>query len=296
VVAEDATGTAIKAAWEQAGDAFQKGDWKAAAEAYAAIASREPENGRAWYRLASSYARLGKLKDAVPAYLKADAIGQSPLVRYDLACAYARMSDSTLAYVWLEKAVASGFRSTEQMAQDSDLASLRGTDHFAAIMRLVKENERPCASRKEHRQLDFWIGEWQVHATDGSMAGRNSITLGNGDCWIHEHWTSTIAGQGESFNYYNPTNKRWHQTWVDDQGEIAEFDGEFRDGAMRLEGYRQGPGGSRVPARLTLTPLSGGRVRQLGENSNDGGKTWTVLYDLMYTPMPRDEHGAGGAG
>jgi len=81
----------------------------------------------------------------------------------------------------------------------------------------------------------------------------------------------------------NPTTKTWHQTWVDDQGEVAEFDGRFENGAMRLEGYRQGPNGSRIPACLTLTPSPDGRVRQLGENSTDGGKTWTVLYDLFYT-------------
>ena len=63
---------------------------------------------------------------------------------------------------------------------------------------------------------------------------------------------------------------------------IAEFDGDFREGAMRLEGYREGPDKGRIPARLTLTPRSDGTVRQLGENSTDGGKTWTVLYDFIY--------------
>ncbi|MGE5179480.1 MAG: tetratricopeptide repeat protein [Bacteroidota bacterium] len=268
--------------WAEAGAAYQKGDWKASAEAYGSITRREPGSGRAWYRLGSSYAHLGKLKEAIPAYLRAEAIGQNPLVRYDLACAYARLADTTQAFVWLEKAVAGGFRPAETMKSDPDLAPLRATGHFTALVRSVEWNERPCAHLAENRQLDFWVGEWEVRAPEGTVSGQSSITVENNDCWIHEHWKSAIAGTGESFNFYNPTTKTWHQTWVDDQGEVAEFDGTFRDGAMRLEGYRQGSEGIRIPARLTLTPRPDGTVRQLGENSADGGKTWTTLYDLTY--------------
>ena len=268
--------------WEQAGAAYREGDWKAAAEAYGAITKREPESGRAWYRLGVSHAKLGKPKDAIPAYLRADAIGQNPIVRYGLACAYVQLGDSAQAYAWLEKAITSGFRSTEQMKKDEDLTPLRGSARFNALVQRVEWNQRPCAHLSENRQFDFWLGDWQVRSAEGTVVGQNSITVENGDCWIHEHWVSGMGGAGESFNFYNATTKKWHQTWVDDQGGIAEFDGDFRDGAMRLEGYRQGPGQSRIPARLTLMPLPDGTVRQLGENSNDGGKTWTVLYDLLY--------------
>jgi hypothetical protein len=229
-----------------------------------------------------SQAKLGKPKDAIPAYLRADAIGQNPIVRYGLACAYTQLGDTTQAFAWLEKAVTSGFRSVEQMKTDEDLAPLRGSAHFSALVQRVEWNLRPCAHVSENRQFDFWLGDWQVRSKEGTVVGKNSITVENSDCWIHEHWDGGLGGAGESFNFYNATTKKWHQTWVDDQGEIAEFDGDFHDGAMRLEGYRQGPGQVRIPARLTLTPLPDGTVRQLGENSMDEGKTWTVLYDFIY--------------
>ena len=267
----------------EAGAAFEKGDWKGAAEAYGAITKREPGNVRAWFRLGTSYAKLGKLRDAIQPLLQADAIGQSPIVRYGIAAVYARLSDSTQAFAWLEKAIASGYRSTDKLKQDPDFAPLRGAAHFASVVQRVEWNDRPCAHVAEHRQFDFWVGEWNVAGPEGNAAGQNSITVANGDCCIQEHWTSAILGAGQSFNFYNPTTKTWHQTWVDDQGEVAEFDGTIRDGAMRMEGYRQGPNGSRIPARLTLTPLPNGTVRQLGEDSSDRGKTWTVLYDLIYT-------------
>jgi len=278
LAAEKATPTA----WSEAGAAYQKGDWKAAASAYEAIAKKEPESGRAWYRLGVSYAKLGRPKDAIPAYMKAEAIGQNPVVRYGLACAYAQAGDKDQAYAWLEKAIAGGFRSVDQIKTDEDLVSLRGSDRFAEIVKKVEWNQRPCTHVTENRQFDFWLGDWEVSSPEGTVVGKNSITVENGDCWIHEHWAGGLGGNGESFNYYNATTKKWHQTWVDDQGAIAEFDGDFRDGAMRLEGYREGVSHERIPARLTLTPLPNGTVRQLGENSTDGGKTWTVLYDFIY--------------
>lgn len=268
--------------WEEAGAAYQKADWKTAAADYAAIAKREPKNGRAWYRLGVSLAKSGKPKDAIPAYQNAEAINQNPTVRYGLACAYAQTGDSAQAYAWLEKAVAAGFRSLDQIKSDPDLASLHGSSHFDALVQRADWNQRPCAHLTENRALDFWVGDWEVRSQEGTVVGQNSITVENTDCWIHEHWSSGLGGAGESFNFYNATTRKWHQTWVDDQGEIAEFDGDFHDGAMRLEGYRQGPAKDRIPARLTLTPLPDGTVRQLGENSTDGGKTWTVLYDFIY--------------
>lgn len=280
--------------WDQAGAAYQKGDWSAAATAYDAITKREPGSGRAWYRLATCYAKLGKLDAAIPAYLKAEAIGQNPLVRFDLACAYARSGEKAKAMEWLDKAASGGFRSTERMKNDPDLASVRGTDAFAALTHRVETNERPCAHDPAYRQFDFWVGEWQVKSPEGAPAGTNSITIENGDCWVHEHWVG-MGGNGESFNFYNPTTKKWHQTWVDDQGQVAEFDGALMNGAMAMEGYRQGTAGARIPARLTLTPLPDGSVRQLGENSTDGGKTWTVLYDLTYVRKGGDSGAAPSA-
>lgn len=281
--------------WQEAGNAYQKEDWKAAADAYGAIAKREPGNGRAWFRLGTSHLKLGNLKDAIAAYQKSDAIGENPLVRFNLACAYTRMGDSTRAFAWLEKAVAAGYRSTESVKTDPDLKPLHDTGHFASIVQRVEWNERPCAHLAENRQFDFWVGEWDVRAPEGSPAGQSSITVENGDCWIHEHWSGGAGGKGESFNFYNPTTKKWHQTWVDDQGGLAEFDGEFRDGAMRMEGYRQGLKNERIPAKLTLSLMPDGRVRQLGENSMDGGKTWTVLYDLMYSRKAGTAKGTSAA-
>jgi hypothetical protein len=37
-----------------------------------------------------------------------------------------------------------------------------------------------------------------------------------------------------------------------------------------------------VQDRTTLTPLAGGRVHQLIEWSNDGGRTWQIEFEAWY--------------
>jgi hypothetical protein len=71
--------------------------------------------------------------------------------------------------------------------------------------------------------------------------------------------------------------KQWHQTWMDSSGGVLQIDGRFADGRMTLTGDAPGEKpGETVRNRITWTPLSDGKVRQLWESSNDGGKTWTT--------------------
>jgi tetratricopeptide (TPR) repeat protein len=50
---------------------FQAQKWAEAAKAYEAITKTEPDNGRAWYRLAYSLQKSNKYEDAAGAYEKA---------------------------------------------------------------------------------------------------------------------------------------------------------------------------------------------------------------------------------
>ena len=35
---------------------------------------------------------------------------------------------------------------------------------------------------------------------------------------------------------------------------------------------------------MNVRPIGGGRIQQTGTRSVDGGKTWTLRYDLIYVP------------
>jgi hypothetical protein len=86
-------------------------------------------------------------------------------------------------------------------------------------------------------------------------------------------------------NFYDPKLRRWRQTWVDASGNVSEFSGEFRDGAMQFEGETHMADGGTILRRMTLLRLEDGRIRQSSERSADGGASWAPFYDLEYVPL-----------
>ena len=139
----------------------------------------------------------------------------------------------------------------------------------------------PTCDTAEHRQFDFWIGDWEVTTPDGKPAGRNSITREMKGCVLHEHWKGAGGMNGESFNIWDRVKKRWHQTWVNDIGNLLQLEGALQNGSMQLMGP-SGPAERPVMNRITWTPATDGSVRQHWEVSNDGGKTWTTAFDGRY--------------
>lgn len=139
----------------------------------------------------------------------------------------------------------------------------------------------PDCRGEEHRQFDFWLGEWEVTA-NGQLAGTNSITLTQAGCLLHEHWNGARGSTGESFNFYDRSSGKWHQVWIDNRGSVLRLSGRFSDRAMRLEGETSGPQGV-VRQRITWSRNPDGSVRQLWENSRDGGSSWSAVFDGLYT-------------
>jgi hypothetical protein len=145
-----------------------------------------------------------------------------------------------------------------------------------ALLADAPQAASPCAS-PEHRQFDFWIGEWEVTLPDGRVAGHNRITPILGGCALREEWTGAKGNQGTSLNAWDADARRWRQTWVDQSGTVLLLAGAFEGGKMVLQ---SGDGASRQ--RITWTPMNDGRVRQLWDSSSDGGRTWKVEFDGTY--------------
>ena len=77
----------------------------------------------------------------------------------------------------------------------------------------------PC-STPAHREFDFWLGEWEVRAPDGKLAGINRIEREYDGCVLHERYTTERGYRGESLNVYDAARGVWHQTWVDNTGVL----------------------------------------------------------------------------
>lgn len=145
---------------------------------------------------------------------------------------------------------------------------------------------RPAAcARPEHRQFDFWVGEWNVTGRNGNQAGTNRIRLIHAGCALQEEWTGASGFTGSSINAFDAATGRWHQTWIGSDGVLLQLDGGIKDGSMELTGVTAGSGGTRTMHRIRWTPLGGqpARVRQLWESSTDGGQSWSVAFDGTYT-------------
>jgi hypothetical protein len=151
---------------------------------------------------------------------------------------------------------------------------------------------KPCLTRPESRQLDFWIGEWDVSPTGKPVPpkpSRSRIELSDDGCVVNEHYTTQPGGYtGRSLNAYNASRKQWEQFWVDNAGGIHHYTGQGREGNLYYEAEFVPPGQT-APTKNKMTFFDQGRdqVRQLGEQSTDGGKTWTVTYDLTYRRRPK---------
>lgn len=154
--------------------------------------------------------------------------------------------------------------------------------HAAAAQTPQPQPRPTCKARPEHRQFDFWVGEWEVRNPRGQTVGTNSVQLILGDCVVFENWTGAGGSVGKSFNVYNAALGKWQQTWVDNAGGVLELAGEFKDNEMRFTGETRGRDGRVTLERLTFTKLGDGNVRQFWQQSADGGKTWTVAFDGLY--------------
>ena len=154
---------------------------------------------------------------------------------------------------------------------------------LAAIPALAQQSPPPTCAAPEHRQFDFWIGAWDVLNPDGQKVGVNTITVGLNGCVLHEQYESLRgAYRGSSYNVYDRTAQRWHQTWVDNTGLLLQLDGRFADGRMLLEGRTRRSDGSEQLERITWSANPDGSVRQLWHRSTDGGATWNVAFDGKY--------------
>ena len=151
-----------------------------------------------------------------------------------------------------------------------------------AVSAETKQQPASCQQNPQFRQFDFWIGEWNVFEK-GKLAGTSSIQLILDQCVIFENWNGQNGYNGKSLNIFDQSTNKWRQFWVDNRGGLLTFSGEYKDGKLVYEGEST-KDSHKTLQRMTFLPLNQGRVSQLWEQSEDGGKTWRVAFDGEYRP------------
>lgn len=267
--------------------AYASSDWNSAETAYALLTQQFPANARYWYRLGVSQKSLGKFDAALASFSKAESAGAPRyLVLYAQAETQSLKGNSSAAFPLLDQALAAGYANADQLSTDPDFSALRSDPRFANLVDQARRAQAPCRYAPEHRQFDFWIGEWNVVTAKGDLpAGDSRIELTLGDCVIVENWTSRNSTYaGKSYNVYNPTEKHWEQFWVDNGAGMIHFVGNLKDGVMDFYTADEAqPDGTTRQRHLRFFPLGPDKVRQYSQSSTDHGKTWTDEYDFIYT-------------
>ena len=145
----------------------------------------------------------------------------------------------------------------------------------------ASQQQPPDCTAAVYRQLDFWVGEWDV-SLQGRQVGTNTITSEEKGCLIHENWRDARGGTGQSFNFYDRQDGKWHQVWVSSNGAVLDLAGSFENGRMLYKGESKRPDGTVVLNELAFSANPDGTVRQHWQVSVDGGKTWNTTWDGLY--------------
>ena len=263
-----------------ANDAYQKQDWKTSAAAYEAIVKAEGKNAGANYRLGMSLLNLGETAKASKPLETAMTISPNAVFALALARVQARSGDKEKMYALFEQSLKLGGIAAESLNDEKDFAAMKAEPRFAEYVKKLDTIANPCRNRPEYRQFDFWIGEWLPQNPQGVTVGTSSIQLILKECVIFENWNTPVSS-GKSFSLFDAKINKWRQTWVDGGGNITNFFGGLEDGKMVLVAEIEN-NGTKSLQRMTFTKLEDGSVRQHGEGSTDGGKTWSTSYDFKY--------------
>ena len=258
----------------------------AAAQGAAAQSSSPQPPGAVSFAQAVKLHDSGKPAEAIPLFRQAITEGYQPInqARFRLARSLARAGQTDAALGELDTIAAAGFVNLVVIA-NTDLDSLRTSPRFQAFEKRVNANARPCEADPRFRQFDFWIGEWDVQATGPNRTpvgtGATSVIERHlGGCMIQENWLPPGGTPGKSFNIFNRVTSQWEQYYVDQSGRITHYRGAFKDdGHLYFEADQPG---TKSRVRMTFFNQGPNQVRQLGHQSTDGGKTWTVTFDLTY--------------
>ena len=142
--------------------------------------------------------------------------------------------------------------------------------------------QAPCAAAEFH-QLDFWIGQLNVYEKDtGKMSSTSRIEGVMAGCGIGEHYEEpgdpSGPYSGTSYSSYDRKDGKWHQMYIDTNGNVAWFTG----GLVGSDLVMDAPAAKGAITRMAYHRLPDGSVEQIGTSSLDGGATWKPRYDYIY--------------
>ncbi len=252
---------------------------------YAALQADSEADAGDWYQLAITAREAGIPDIAEKSVAAAADAGFSPVrVGIERARQHVTAGRRNAAVTELQELADGGFTAVGVFLADPVVNSLAGYGAYDSLVAAMSVQAYPCSHQKSFHDFDFWIGEWDVHVANGTLAGTNSIRAEERGCVLVERWRASSGGTGMSINYHDVPSGQWVQSWHAEGGTQINIRGGLTDEGMLLVGEIHYVGnGTTAPFRGLWTPLPDGRVRQFFEQSNDGGETWTPWFEGFYS-------------
>lgn len=274
----------------EADSLFAGKHYKDAKNVYSKLLSDTSTNSIEWNRLGFSNYSLGNYDEALKDYKKCEANdppkGLQPLLFSRIAMVYSIKGDPQQAVTYIDKAIGAGYFNFPEMDTLQAFANIRTDRKFKALRDKAYTAAYPCSADTLRRQFDFWIGEWDAYITGTrQLAGHSVIQSASGGCMILENWKSANNPyEGKSMNFIDAATGKWQQVWVGAEGGTQHVfvNGMYYDGAMRFEFEQTSAQGKKQKGRFIFYNQGANQVRQFNETSDDGGLTWTTVYDLTY--------------
>ena len=263
---------------------LKAGNARAALHGYQQIVHGDSTNFRAWFGVGNAAYAAHNDSLAARAFARVGAARPNATAMYNAGSIYARLHMTDSAFFWLDKALTAGFSVPSLFTSDSDLTSIRTGARFAALVQRAKDVAAPCLANPDARRFDFWVGEWEVTPANATVVvGHSVVQVVSGGCALLENWTASNGSEGKSLNSYNAGLAHWEQFWVGQQGGVTEYrDSHWEDGTIVYLAHSLTAQGAPFDQRLSFSPIDANTVRQHGELSTDGGKSWSTTYDFYY--------------
>lgn len=159
----------------------------AALAEYTALRDRADAAPEEWGVLGVRLMRLGEYPVAVDAFQRQFAADSSAAPLYNEACAWALAGKTLFALGALERSILSGFEDADQMASDSDLASLHGDPRFARLVALTRRLEMHGSWPASENP-----GQWRALSAEAQALVREHPEIGR--AWFNLGYTKLALG------------------------------------------------------------------------------------------------------
>ena len=122
----------------------------------------------------------------------------------------------------------------------------------------------------DYRQLDFLVGDWNVHKSSGQAVGEASVKIDMQGCMLEADFATHAGYVSQSFFGWDIRTGDWYRNYMDAEGVRLKMSGGLVGDAMVLEAVRPGASGD-LGVRVSISPDGPDRVIEQWSTRKGGG-------------------------